>query len=64
MDRPRDDHTNWSKSDKVKQIHHIIPMWNLISENDTNETYLRNRNRHIDMETNLWLPKGKHGEKA
>ena len=36
MDRPRDDHTKWSKSDRERQIYDITYMWNLI-KNDTNE---------------------------
>ena len=31
MDRPQDDHTKWSKSDRKRQISYdITSMWNLI----------------------------------
>ena len=37
VDGPRDDHTNWSKSDRERQISYDITyMWN-IKKNDTNE---------------------------
>ena len=37
MDRPRDDHTKWTKSDRERQISYDITyMWNL-KKNDTNE---------------------------
>ena len=35
MDRPRDYHTKWSKSDRERQIYDITYMWNLTY--DTNE---------------------------
>ena len=65
MDRPRDYHDNWSKADEVKQIslsYHSYVKSNL--RKWYKWTYSQNRNRPIDMETNLWLPKGKHGEKT
>ena len=36
MDGPRDDHTKWSKSDRIRQVPYgITYMWNL--KNNTNE---------------------------
>ena len=35
VDGPRDHHTEWSKSDRERQIYVITYMWNL--KNDTNE---------------------------
>ena len=46
MDGPRDYHTNWSKSDRERQIYDIIYMWNL--ENDTNELVYKTE---IDSQT-------------
>ena len=38
MDGPRDYHTNWSKSDRERQIlYDITHTWNLKNKNDTNE---------------------------
>ena len=35
MDRPRDDHTQWSKSKRERQIpYNITYMWNLIYDTD------------------------------
>ena len=57
MDRPRDYLTKWSKSDRERQISYDITylaykIWH-------KRTYLQSRNRFTDIETNLWLPKGK-----
>ena len=49
IDGPRDYHTKQSKSDGERQIpYDITYMWNL--KHDTNEPYLRNRNRLTDRE--------------
>ena len=38
MDGPRDYHTEWSKSDKERQISYdITHMWNLIFKNNNNK---------------------------
>ena len=47
------------KTEKDK-YHMISLIWNL--KNDTNETYLQNRNRLTDIENQLCLPKGKGRE--
>ena len=49
MDRPKDYHAKWSKSDREKQISYDIAyMWNL-KENDTNELIYKTR-RVTDVE--------------
>ena len=59
MDRPRDYHTKWSKSDKERQISYDITyMWTL--KNSTNELIYKTE---TDSQTKKnWLPKGKGGE--
>ena len=53
MDGPRDCHTEWSKSDRERQISYDIAyMWDL--KKWYNLTYLQNRNRVTDV-------KNKHG---
>ena len=37
MDGPRDDHTRWSKSDRERQIDHMISLICGIYKKDTNE---------------------------
>ena len=54
MDEPRDYHTEWSKSDRERQIlYAITSLWNL--KNETNESI------YIDSQTQKTnrLPKGK-----
>ena len=49
MDGPRDCHTEWSKSEREKQIpYNIAYMWNL--EKWYRWTYLQSRNRDTDVE--------------
>ena len=49
VDRPRDCHTEWSKSEREKQIsYNIAYMWNL--EKWYSWTYLQSRNRDTDIE--------------
>ena len=49
MDGPRDCHTEWSKSEREKQILYIKAyMWNL--EKWYRWSYLQNRNRDTDVE--------------
>ena len=52
IDRPRDCHTKWNKSEREKQVsYHITYMWNL--EKWYRLTYLESRNRDIDVEDRL-----------
>ena len=54
MDRPRDCHTEWRKSDREGQISYDIAyMWNL--KQWYKWTYLQNRNRVTDVENNLMV---------
>ena len=49
MDEPRDCHTEWSKSEREKQIpYNITYMWNL--EKWYRWTYLQSRNQDTDVE--------------
>ena len=55
MDGPRDYHTKWSESERERQIpDDITYMWNLRHKG----TYLRNRNRLMDIENRLVVAKG------
>ena len=57
MDRPRDDHTKWSKSDIERQISYdITSMWNL--KKKVQMKHLQNRNRPTDLENKLMVTKG------
>ena len=61
MDEPRDDHTKWSKSDRVRQIPYITCMWS--HKNYTNELIYKTE---IDLQTqkrNLWLSEQKGWER-
>ena len=49
MDVPRDCHTEWSKSDRERQLYDIAYMWNL--KKWYKWTYLQNRNRLRDLES-------------
>ena len=62
MNRPRDYHTKWSKSDGERQI---SIMYHLSVESKIwhKWTYLQNRNRFTDMENKLIVTKGERGEK-
>ena len=61
MDGPRDYHTEWSKSDRERQIpYDIAYMWNL--KKWYKWTYLQNRNRATDVENKLLVTRGKRGE--
>ena len=53
VDASRDDHTNWTKSEKERGIPYEE------SKNLYKWTNLQNRNRLIDLENKLMLPKGK-----
>ena len=60
MDGPRDCHTEWSKSDRERQISYDIAyMWNL--KKWYKWTYLQNRNRLTDVENKLKVTKGEGG---
>ena len=55
MDRPRDCHTEWSKSDREGEILYDIPyMWNL-KRNDTNEITSKTERDSQTQRMNLWL---------
>ena len=57
MDAPRDYHTEWSKSDRERQVSYIITyMWNL--EKWYRWTYLQSRNRVTDVENKRMVTKG------
>ena len=57
---PRDCHTEWSKSEREKQIsYNIAYMWTL--EKWYRWTYLQSRNRDTDVENGLWIPVGEGG---
>ena len=61
MDGPKDYYiyTKWNKPDREWQISYDIAyMWN-VKKKDTNELIFQNRNRLTDIETNLWLWKGR-----
>ena len=61
MGGPRDCHTEWSKSDRERQISYDITyMWNL--KKWYKWTYLKNRNRVTDVENKLMVTKREEGE--
>ena len=56
----RDCHTEWSKSDRKRQIYDIAYTWILKKKNGTNESvYLQNRSRATDAEIKLKVTRGK-----
>ena len=60
MDGPRDCHTEWSKSDRERQISYDIAyMWNL--KKWYKWTYLQNRNRVTDVGNKLMVTQGERG---
>ena len=57
MDGPGDYHTEWSKSDRERQISYDIAyMWNL-KKIRHKWTYLQNRNRPTDIENKFIVTK-------
>ena len=57
MDRSRDYHTEWSKSEREKQIsYNIAYMWNL--EKQCRWTYLQSRNGDTDVREQTYGRKG------
>ena len=57
VDGPRDSHTDWSKSEREKQILYINAyMWNL--EKWCRWSYLQSRNRDTDVEKKYMDTKG------
>ena len=57
LDGFRDCHTEWSKSDRERQISYAIAyMWNL--KRGYKWTYLQNRNRVVDVENKLMVTRG------
>ena len=62
MDGHRDCHTEWSKSDRERQISYDITyMWNL--KKGYKWTYIQNRNRVTDVENKLMVTGGWGGDK-
>ena len=60
MDGPRDDHTQWSKPGRERQISYDIAfMWNL--KKWYKWTYLQNRNRPTDIGNKFMVTKGDAG---
>ena len=60
MDGPKDCHTEWSKSEREKQISYInAHMWNL--KKCYRWSYLQSRNRDTDVENKRMGIKGKGG---
>ena len=60
VDGPRECHTEWSKSEREKQILYINAyMWNL--EKWYRSSYLQSRNRDTDVENKCMDTKGKGG---
>ena len=53
MDGHRDSHTEWSKSDRERQIYDIAYMWNI--KKGYKWTHLQNRNRVTDVENKLMV---------
>ena len=60
MDGPRDYHTKWSKSDRVRQI--LYDITHMVESKIWHKwTYLQNRNRLTDIEKRLVVAKGEEG---
>ena len=57
MKGPRDDHNKWSQRKTNTICYHL----HVESKKWYKWTYLQNRNRLIDIKTNLWLPQRKGG---
>ena len=56
VDGPRDCHTEWSKSERERQVSYDTAyIWNL---KWCKWIYLQNRNRVIDVENNLMVSRG------
>ena len=53
MNEPRDCHTEWSKSDRKREISHDIHYMQNLKKKWYKWTYLPNRNRLIDLEKEL-----------
>ena len=59
MDGPRDCHTEWSKSDRERQIsYNSAYRWNL-KKKGTNELIYKTEIESWIQKTNLWLPEDK-----
>ena len=63
MDGPRDYYLSEVSQRKTKISYDITYVWNLIQK-WYKWTYLQNRNRPRFQNQNLWLPKGKCGERG
>ena len=60
MDRPRDSHTEWSMSDRERQISYDIT-YRANLKKWYKWTYLQNRNRVTDVENKRMVTRGKVG---
>ena len=58
MDAPRDFHTEWSKSDREREIYDIAYMWKL-KRNDKNE---HTHKTETDLENELTVTSGRRVE--
>ena len=58
MDRPWDDPTKWSQSDKDKYHMIITYMWNLKEKQRYKWIYIQNRNRLTDFKNTFMITKG------
>ena len=58
MDGPRNYLTNWSNSERERQIYDIDPTWNL--KRLYKWTYIQNRNRLTDTENKCLVTKRGH----
>ena len=64
MDGPRDYRTEWSKSDRERQIpHDTTYMWNLKKKKKDTDKLIYKTEIHLQTwKINLWLPKRGGGE--
>ena len=56
MDRPRDDHINWNKSDKDK--YHMISLLCGVCKDVTDELIYKTETDSLTLETNIWYQVG------
>ena len=57
MDEPRDCHTEWSKSDREREISYEVSYMHNLKRNDTNQLIYKTE-RLIDIENKLMVTKG------
>ena len=58
LDGPRVCHTEWSKSDREREILYDITYMRNLKRNDNKWTYLQNRNRLTDLDNELMVTRG------